>query len=198
MDQVLGRTAGNAVEVREAVEALTHPRTADPRLLEVTLALAATLLRLGGLYGDEDAARAAAGDALVSGAAAERFARMAAALGGPRDLVDDPVRHLPAAPHVLEAFPAATGRVGRIDVRAVGVAVLELGGGRRREDEAVDHAVGLTDVAGLGEEVGPGGRPLAVVHARTEAAAERAAQRLRTAFTVGGAPVETPLVERVA
>jgi len=80
----------------------------------------------------------------------------------------------------------------------VGVAVLELGGGRRREDEAVDHAVGITDVAGLGEEVGPGGRPLAVVHARTEAAAERAAERLRIAFTVGGTPVETPLVERVA
>ena len=73
-----------------------------------------------------------------------------------------------------------------IDVREVGVAVLELGGGRRREDDGVDHAVGLTDVAGLGEEVGPGGRPLAVVHARDEAAAERAAARLRAAFAVGG------------
>jgi len=198
MNQVLGRTAGNAVEVRESLEALAHPRTADPRLIEVTLALAATLLRLGGLHADEAAARAAAGRALASGAAAERFARMAAALGGPRDLLDDPTRHLPAAAHVLEAFPAETARVQRIDVRAVGVAVLELGGGRRREDDAVDHAVGLTDVAALGEEVGPGGRPLAVVHARTGAAAELAAQRLRDAFALGGPPAETPLVERVA
>ena len=103
-----------------------------------------------------------------------------------------------AAAHVLDAFPAETARVQRIDVRAVGVAVLELGGGRRREDDAVDHAVGLTDVAALGEEVGPGGRPLAVVHARTGAAAELAAQRLRDAFALGGPPAETPLVERVA
>ncbi|HWT23759.1 MAG TPA: thymidine phosphorylase, partial [Solirubrobacteraceae bacterium] len=159
MDQVLGRTAGNAVEVREALDALTHPRTAEPRLVEVTLALSATLLRLGGLHPGEDEARAAAGDALTSGAAAERFARMAAALGAPLDLLDDPGRHLPAAPVVVEAFPAETGPVSRIAVREVGVAVLELGGGRRREDQAVDHAVGLTGVAQLGEEVGPGGRP---------------------------------------
>jgi thymidine phosphorylase len=198
MNQVLGRTAGNAVEVREALDALTHPRTAEPRLIEVTLALAATLLRLGGLHEDEAAARAAAGEALASGAAAERFARMAAALGGPGDLLDAPGRHLAAAPHLVEAFPADTGPVSRIDVRAVGVAVLELGGGRRREDHAIDHAVGLTDVTGLGEEVGPGGRPLAVVHARTSEAAERAAHRLRAAFEIGGAPAETPLVERAA
>jgi thymidine phosphorylase len=198
MDQVLGRTAGNAVEVREAAEALTHPRTAEPRLVEVTLALAGTLLRLGGLQPDDDAARAAAGEALASGAAAERFARMAAALGGPADLLDDPARHLPAAPELLAIHPGATGPVTRIDVREVGVAVLELGGGRRREDQPVDHAVGLTDVAGLGEEVGPGGRPLAIVHARDRAAAERAGARLRAAFSVGGEARPGPLVERVA
>ena len=197
MDQVLGRTAGNAVEVREALDALTHPRTAEPRLVEVTLALSATLLRLGGLHPGEDEARAAAGDALTSGAVAERFARMAAALGAPLDLLDDPGRHLPAAPVVVEAFPAETGPVSRIAVREVGVAVLELGGGRRREDQAVDHAVGLTGVAQLGEEVGPGGRPLAAVHARDEAAAERAAARLRAAFAVGGAVELPPLVEPV-
>ena len=72
-----------------------------------------------------------------------------------------------------------------IAVRDLGVAVLELGGGRRREDEPIDHAVGLVDVAGLGEEVGPGGRPLAVVHARDAAAAERAAAQVRAAFAVG-------------
>jgi thymidine phosphorylase len=77
-------------------------------------------------------------------------------------------------------------------VREVGVSVLELGGGRRREDDGIDHAVGLVDVAGLGEEVGPGGRPLAVVHARDAASAERAAQRLRAAFTVGEAPAALP------
>ncbi len=199
MDQVLGRTAGNAVEVRESLGVLTHPRTAEPRLVEVTLALCATLLRLGGLHADDDSARAAATEALTSGAAAERFARMCAALGGPSDLLDDPDRHLPRAPHVLEVLPEATGRVAAIAVRELGVAVLELGGGRLREDGAIDHAVGLVDVAGLGEEVGPGGRPLAVVHAHDASAAERAAGRIRAAFAVGDAPAALPpLVEAVA
>jgi thymidine phosphorylase len=199
MDQVLGRTAGNAVEVREALGALTHPRAAEPRLVEVTLALCATLLRLGGLYGDEAAARAAAGEALASGAAAERFARMCRALGGPADLLDDPGRHLPRAPHAVAVFPERAGHVRAVAVRGVGVAVLELGGGRLREDEGIDHSVGLVDVAGLGEEVGPGGRPLAVVHAHDAAAAERAGTRLRAAFEVGEAPERLPpLVEALA
>jgi thymidine phosphorylase len=199
MDQVLGRTAGNAVEVREALGALTHPRAAEPRLVEVTLALCATLLRLGGLHGSDAEARAAAREALASGAAAERFAAMCRALGGPADLLDDPERHLPRAPHALEVFPEAPGAVRAIAVREVGVAVLELGGGRLREDQGIDHAVGLVDVAGLGEEVGPGGRPLAVVHARDAASAERAAGRVRAAFAVGEAPdALPPLVEAVA
>jgi thymidine phosphorylase len=192
MDQVLGRTAGNAVEVRESLGALAHSRAAEPRLIEVTLALCATLLRLGGLHADDAAARAAAGAALTSGAAAERFARMCAALGGPADLLDDPDRHLPRASHALEVFPEAAGHVRAVAVREVGVAVLELGGGRLREDQGIDHAVGLVDVAGLGEEVGPGGRPLAVVHARDAAGAERAATRVRAAFEVGDAPAALP------
>ena len=86
-----------------------------------------------------------------------------------------------------------------VAVRDVGLAVLELGGGRRREDDAIDHAVGLVDVAGLGEEVGPGGRPLAVVHARDAGAAERAAAQVRAAFAVGAAPAASaPLAEALA
>jgi thymidine phosphorylase len=192
MDQVLGRTAGNAVEVREALGALTHPRSAEPRLVEVTLALCATLLRLGGLHASDEAARAAAGEALASGAAAERFARMCAALGGPTDLLDDPDRHLPRAPHALEVFPQQAGHVRAVAVRDLGVAVLELGGGRLREDQGIDHAVGLVDVAGLGEEVGAGARPLAVVHARDDAGAQRAAERVRAAFEIGDAPPTLP------
>jgi len=199
MDQVLGRTAGNAVEVRESLAALANSRAAEPRLIEVTLALSATLLRLGGLFDDDAAARTAAADALTSGAAAERFARMCAALGGPPDLLEDPDRHLPRAPHALEVFPPEAGRVRAIAVREAGVAVLELGGGRLREDGAIDHSVGLVDVAGLGEEVGQGARPLAVVHARDAATAEQAAQRLRAAFDVGEAPAELPrLTEALA
>jgi len=183
MDQVLGRTAGNAVEVRESIEHLTGDAR-DERLLEVTLALSAELLVLGGLHGDVVAARAAALEALLSGRAAERFAAMVAELGGPADLLEAPSRHLPGAPVIRPIEPGSPGVVSAIDVRAVGIAVVNLGGGRAREDDVVDHSVGLTEVAALGERVEPGGRPLALVHARDEDGARRAGEALRAAFVV--------------
>jgi thymidine phosphorylase len=187
MNQVLGRTAGNAVEVRESIGVLTGTGTADPRLLEVTLALSAELLTLGGLHDDLDAARGAAEKALASGAAADAFGAMVTALGGPSDLLDAPDRYLPRAPVARAVEPAAAGAVASVDVRAVGVAIVALGGGRTRETDPVDHAVGLTEVAGIGEDVapGPGGRPLAILHAREESAFERGAQTIRAAFVVG-------------
>ena len=191
MDRVLGRTAGNAVEVREAIDHLTGV-AGDERLREVTLALSSELLALGGVEPDARAARSAAERALDGGAAAERFAAMVAELGGPSDLVEAPDRHLPAAPVVEPAEPAEAGSVTRVDVRAMGLAVVALGGGRAREDDPVDHAVGLTEVVAPGERVGPGERPLALVHAADESAAARAAESLRAAYTVGDAPPETP------
>jgi thymidine phosphorylase len=189
MDRVRGRAAGNAVEVREAIDILRGER-ADERLREVTLALSAELLRLGGI--DADPARA-----LDSGAAAERFAAMVAQLGGPPDLLERPGDHLPAAPVTAEAFPGEAGVLERVDVRAVGIAIIELGGGRARESDAIDHAVGLTEVAAPGERVGPGERPLALVHAADRDGAERAIAALRAACTVGGAAPESapPVLE---
>jgi thymidine phosphorylase len=188
MNQVLGRSAGNAVEVLESIELLTGNGPADQRLLDVTLALCAELLVLGGLAADLDAAAAAAERALASGAAAEAFAAMVSALGGPADLLEAPLRHLPRAPIVRAVAPREAGVVNAIDVRAVGVAIVALGGGRTRETDPVDHAVGLSEVAALGEPVAAGERPLAILHARDEAAFEQAAAALRTAFTLGGAP----------
>ena len=191
MDRVLGRTAGNAVEVRESLDHLTGAAR-DERLLDVTLALSAELLRLGGVEPDEDAARAAAGRALESGAAAERFAAMASELGGPSDLLEAPDRHLVRAPVTVAVEPPEAGTVARVDVRAVGLAVVALGGGRTRETDPVDHAVGLTEVAAPGEEVARGGRPLALVHAAGEEAAATAAASLRAAYTLGDPPAAPP------
>jgi thymidine phosphorylase len=191
MDRVLGRTAGNAVEVRESIDHLTGAAR-DERLREVTLALSAELLRLGGVEPDPAAARAAAERALDGGAAAERFAAMVAELGGPADLLEAPNRHLRAAPVVRAAEPAEADVVARVDVRAVGVAIIGLGGGRARETDGVDHAVGLTEIAAPGERVGPGERPLALVHAADEAAAERAAEALRAAYVLGDAAPDAP------
>jgi thymidine phosphorylase len=196
MNQVLGRTAGNAVEVQESIDHLTGT-AGDSRLLDVTLSLTAELLVLGGVHEDLDGARRAAQQALDTGAAAERFGAMVAALGGPADLVDKANQLLPRAPVVRAVDPRAAGLVTAIDVRAVGIAVVNLGGGRARETDDVDHSVGLTDVAALGERVGAGGRPLALVHARTDASADRAAEALRSAYVIGDAApaVTDPVVE---
>jgi thymidine phosphorylase len=195
MNQVLGRTAGNAVEVRESIDHLTGAAR-DERLLEVTLALCAEVLVLGGLHGDLDSARAAAVETLSSGRAAEHFAAMVVELGGPANLIDVPSRHLADAPVVREVEPLSPGVVSAIDVRAVGIAVVNLGGGRAREDDVVDHSVGLSEVAALGEHVEPGGRPVALVHARDEESARRAADAVRAAFALGEAPdVRDPVIE---
>ena len=194
MDRVLGRTAGNAVEMRESIDHLTGAAS-DGRLREVTIALSAELLHLGGLQPDGAAARRAAEEALTGGAAAERFAAMVVELGGPADLLEAPDRHLPTAAVKVEAEAAEAGVVSAVDVRAVGLAVVALGGGRTRETDPVDHSVGLTEVAAPGEEVAPGGRPLAVVHAADEDAARRAADALRAAYKLGSdAPKEPPPV----
>jgi thymidine phosphorylase len=191
MNQVLGRTAGNAVEVRESIDHLTGA-AADPRLLEVTLALSAELLVLGKLESDLDSARQAAQTALDTGAAAERFERMVVELGGPSDLLQRPESYLGHAATSQPVFPSGTGIVTAVDTRAVGVAIVTLGGGRARETDPVDHSVGLTEVAAIGEQVGPGARPLAVVHAQNEAAAELAAEAITAAYTLGDAAPEVP------
>jgi thymidine phosphorylase len=197
MDRVLGRTAGNAVEVRESIDHLIG-EASDERLRDVTLALSAELLVLGGVQPDAAAAREAAQKALDGGAAAERFAAMVRELGGPADILEAPEGHLAKAAVTVEAEPAEAGTVTAVNVRAVGLAVVALGGGRTREDDPVDHSVGLTEVAAPGEEVAPGGRPLAVVHAKDDESARRATEALREAYRIGdAAPQAAPPVLEV-
>src|SRR5580704_5483114 len=148
MNEPLASAAGNAVEVLNAVEYLTGARR-DSRLHAVTLALGGELLALGGLAASPAEGRAALERALASGAAAERFERMVAMLGGPRDFLRNPAKYLPAAPVVVAAPPPQAGFVAAIDARAVGMAVVALGGGRSRAADAIDHAVGFTRLAGL-------------------------------------------------
>lgn len=200
MNQVLGSTAGNALEVAEALAFLTgdwphagsgsgpnHGRQGhgsparDPRLLALTLALAGQVLHLGGLADSVEDGRMRAARTLADGSAAERFARMVAALGGPADVLR--AGGLPQAPVVRELRAARDGVLTAVDTRALGLAVVELGGGRRRAGQAVDPRVGLAGVCPLGSPV-QAGQPLAWVHAADEAQAGRALQALGPAFTV--------------
>ena len=197
MDEPLASAAGNAVEVLNAVDYLTGAQR-DARLHEVTLALAAEPLVARGLAPTLAEARTALQRALDSGAAAERFERMIAALGGPLHFLSEARAVLPAAP-VLKPAPAPrAGFVAGIDARAVGLAVVELGGGRRRASDSIDPAVGFTELAGICEDVGAG-RPLALVHARDEATAEAAAARLAAAYRIAdAAPERGPaVIERI-
>jgi thymidine phosphorylase len=187
MDSALGTSAGNALEVRECLDVLMG-LPGDERLVDVTLALCEVLLELGGL--DADPA-----DALRSGAAAERFAAMTAALGGPADLLERPGAYLRTAAVTIAVEPERAGVVTAHATRDLGLVVLDLGGGRHRDGEAIDHAVGLSEIAGLGDDVAPGGRPLCVVHARDDDAAAAAAEAVRKAIAVGdNAPPEAPIV----
>jgi thymidine phosphorylase len=197
MNEPLASAAGNAVEVQNAVDFLTGKRR-DARLLRVTLGLGAELLHLAGLAKTPAEGEARLRAALDSGKAAEIFERMVAALGGPSDFLARAADALPRAGVVVEANPERRGIVAAVDVRAVGLAVVELGGGRARASDAIDPSVGLTDLAALGEEVGPD-RPLAIVHARDALHADAVAGRLRAAYRLDDAapPPTDPIVERI-
>jgi thymidine phosphorylase len=191
MDGVLGHSAGNALEVQEALDFLQDTRR-EPGLLEVTLALAAELLHLGGVDGSVAQARQSAQQALDDGRAAEHFARMVAALGGPRDLWQ--ASGLQRAPVVVDVKSPQAGWVQHVNVRALGLVVVALGGGRVTAGAAIDPRVGLDAVARPGCAVQEGGL-LARVHAADPASAAAAAAAVQAAFLVGpSARAVTPLV----
>jgi thymidine phosphorylase len=182
LDCVLGTTVGNAVGVVETVDFLTG-RERDPRVLELVLEIVAEMALLAGVVTDLAEGRALAQARLDDGSGADRFGRMIAALGGPADFVADPARYLPGAAVERPVLPAVAGYVAGMDAKAIGLALVALGGGRKRPDEVIDFGVGITHVAGVGAAVGPD-TPLCVVKARTDAEWEAAAARIRAAVRV--------------
>ncbi len=183
MSQPLARSAGNALEVEEAI-ALLAGDVRSERLWRVIQALAEEALQLAGLAEDAATAERLVLDAWRSGAALERFSAMNRALGGPPDLTDRPWQHLPRAAVVRAVHPARPGWVQQVDTRALGLLVVELGGGRQRPDADIDPAVGLAELALPGERVGEE-RPLGLIHAQDAASAERAAAQLQAAYSLG-------------
>jgi len=194
MNRVLGRDVGNALEVAETVAYLKGEGTRDPRLHEVVMALAGEMLALGKLAPSVAAGRARAEAALEDGRAAEKFARMVAALGGPDDFLEHADRYLARAAVIKPCTAERSGHVVGMQAREVGLAVVTLGGGRSHADDAIDPSVGLTEVIDVGTPV-RAGSPLCIVHAASESAADEAIARLRQAIRVGdAAPAEKPVV----
>src|ERR1700685_4435948 len=173
MDTPLGRAVGNALEVAEAIAALSGEGPED--LMEVTFALAAEMLELAGLEADPR-------QAIASGRALEVFRRMIKAQGG------DPDAPLPQAAHRQGALPAAAdGWVTRLDARAVGVAAWRLGAGRARKEDDVSHTAGVRCLAKPGEHV-EAGQPVLELHADDPDRFAAALEAVEGAVTIGREP----------
>lgn len=193
MNQPLAASAGNALEVLEVMDTMTG-NAVNQALWDVTVALGAEALVLGGLAADEDDGTDQMDEALTSGRAAEAFGRMVAALGGPTDFVERYPDRLPAA-RVTRDVPAPRGGyVTEIDTEALGNAVVHLGGGRLKGGDRINPSVGLSDLMPIGEPLAAG-EAIARVHAASEADAERAVAAVLAAFRIGDAdPDEPPLI----
>lgn len=198
MSQPLATAAGNALEVTEVMETLTGT-SVNTALWDLTVALGGEALALGGIADDALDGEARITQALESGAAADAFGRMITAQGGPADFVDRWPDRLPAATVIREVPCLMPGYVTRIDTEALGLTVVRLGGGRQREGDKINPSVGLSDLAGIGEDIGRGD-PLCMVHAATETQAEEAIAAIQTAYALGDLmPEESPLIlKRIA
>jgi thymidine phosphorylase len=193
MNENLGRTSGNALEVAEAVAYLTGEER-EPRFHAVVLELVTEMLLVGGLYEDRAIARNRVLDELESGAATERFSAMVAALGGPTDFVERAGEYLPAAPVQLPVHADVEGYLAAVDGRRLGYAVVAMGGGRRKTDDQLDLSVGFSEIQPIGTDIDPQ-VPLAVAHAPTRALAEQASHELRAACIYSEEPpAERPVV----
>jgi thymidine phosphorylase len=198
MSQPLATAAGNALEVIEVMETLTGT-SINVALWDLTAALGGEALALGGIAADVEDGEGRIIAALESGSAAEWFGRMVAAQGGPADFVERWPDRLPSAPVMREIPALQDGFITQIDGQALGHAVVHLGGGRLRESDRVNPSVGLSDLAGLGEEIGAG-VPLGMVHAATEDQAEAAIRAVQAAYQIGPVALDEPplILKRIA
>lgn len=195
MSQPLAPCLGNGVEVAVCLEILSGNRAAAPRLHDLTVALCARVLALAGHAEGEAEERVMA--AISSGHAMVCFAAMVRAMGGPPDIADDWHTHLPSAPVIGDVPAPYAGTIAAIDGESLGLAVVQLGGGRQIESDRIDPRVGLTDVLPLGTKVARGD-PIATIHAADEDSAQAAAHAVLLAVTIGE-PVEITdlILERI-
>ncbi|MEO1700441.1 MAG: thymidine phosphorylase [Pseudomonadota bacterium] len=198
MNETLASAIGNAVEVQNAVNFLTRKKC-DSRLETVVLALAAEMVFATGQTSDLGDARKSAERALHSGKAAELFGMMVSALGGPNDFVEKARDYLPKAPIITAIAAPRTGYLSRVNARALGVAVVEMGGGRRLREDEIDHRVGIVDFVPVGTSL-QAGDPICFIHVNDNSQLERARHMISEAVEMGEtAPAQTePLIERIA
>ena len=180
MNQPLGGTVGNTLEIIEVIDYLKCVQQ-ESRLHEVVLTLAAEMLAVAGLVDSTDDGFQKAKEVLDSGKAAETFEKMVSELGGPNNILENTDSHFESASVVKPVLAHQSGFISQINTRAVGLTVVELGGGRKKASDSIDHSVGLSNVLGLGTKVDVG-QPLAIVHAQNEDQANIAIQQIQNLF----------------
>lgn len=193
MNQVLGTSAGNAIEMIETVKYLTG-KEQEPRLHKVVQTLASAMLVNSGLALNNNEALGKIKVALNSGKAAEIFAKMIAALGGPTNFIENPWGAMSKANVITEVKATQHGYLAQMDTRAIGMSVVGLGGGRTFPGQAVDHTVGFDRILPLGLQVNRG-EVIARVHAKDEDSAKAAIEQFNHAITYAEEAVElTPVI----
>lgn len=183
MNQPRGTAIGNALEVREALDYLQN-KNVNVRLNEITRTLATQLLCHCHRFSSIAEAQEAISDALSSGRALEKFARMATALGAPADFVEKTDAYLPHTAHQKPILAPCEGYIDSIDTRAVGLSIVSLGGGRSLPTQKLDLATGYTAFTQIGDYVDTK-TPLAVVHYQTEEQYEQAKTQILQAIKIG-------------
>ncbi|SER81168.1 thymidine phosphorylase [Rhizobium sp. NFR03] len=193
MNEPLADAVGNALEILNCLAFLRGEKQGT-RLEQVVMALASEMLLVAGVTSGPVESQDAARRALESGIALDIFGRMVSALGGPVDFVERPEDYLPAAPVIRPVTAERAGSLATCDARALGMAVIGLGGGRTRADQAIDHSVGFSDILPLGTAV-TAGQMLARVHAADETAADEAISAFLAAYTIeNAAPATRPII----
>lgn len=193
MNQSLADAAGNALEIRNCLDFLAGKKNGT-RLHDVVIALAVEMLMQAGIVQTREEASLEATKALDSGRALEVFSRMVHSLGGPVDFVENADRHLRKAPFVMPVPAPESGWLCGCSTRELGLAVVELGGGRKRPQDYIDHAVGLDEILPLGSQVTKGD-PIAFVHASGRDEGERLAKSVANCFTIADqAPDRPPVI----
>lgn len=197
MSQVIGSTAGNALEVYESIDYLTLKKQ-EPILHKLVETLCAEMLVQGNLAENFDQGIKRVNQVLANGQAAEKFAQMVSALGGPSDLLEQPDKYLAKANVIQPIYSQQAGFIAAMDTRMIGMAVVELGGGRRRATDTIDYSVGLSEFCHIGDRVEKD-RPLAFIHAQTQAQADAVTESLKNYIHIADKPVSKPqtIIEKI-
>ncbi len=195
MSQPLAPAAGNALEVAEVMGALTDPK--NSRLVDLTLALGAELMVLAGYDTAPEVAAVKLRDTLTDGTAREKFDALVAALGGPEDFSDIWRPRLPEANVIREIAAPRAGKIAALDGHAIGMGVVQMGGGRLTQTDRIDPSVGYSDILPIGAEVAQGA-PVARLHAASERAAQAAERAYLSALNIADDAAPVPLlIDRV-